>query len=282
MSNADRFRSARQAENFPVALRVLPARVRAHLEALYGYARYVDDLGDEPDAVAGGRSERLAALDAVARAVDDLYAGRPVAEPVVRALGPCVAACDLPADPLLRLVEANRVDQVVTRYATFDQLVRYCILSANPVGELVLHVFGRASEERVALSDRICTALQIIEHLQDVAEDHRRGRVYLPGEDMKRFGVSEGDLSGDAATPALRDLIALTAQRAAAWLESGAPLVSSLDGWARLAVGGYVAGGRAALTSLARAGHDPLANRVVVPRRLVLRHWMAAALRAAG
>ncbi|WP_432842041.1 squalene/phytoene synthase family protein [Dactylosporangium sp. CA-092794] len=245
--------------------------VSRHLQALYAYARHVDDVGDEPGA-----------LDEVARQIGRLYAGRPIADPVVRALEPAVTGHCLPQGPLLRLIEAGRPDRATGRYPSFGRLTEYCTLSANPVGELVLHVFGRATAERIALSNRIRTALWVIEHLRDVPEDRRRGRVYLPGEDMARFGVTEDDLDGPAAPPDLRDLIALTAQRAEAWLDSGAPLVSTLDGRARLTVGGQVAGGRAGLTALARAEFDPLANRVTVPRRLVLRHWATATVAAAG
>lgn len=310
-----RLDQARSGENFPVALRVLPAATRRHLVALYDYARHVDDLGDEPlpsttgtgeprsapagrgeapppstrrgepDATAKGPAagpDRLAALDEFEAELRDLYAGRPVRHPVLRALGPTVQDRGLPLDPLLRLIEANRVDQHVTRYGTFGQLVDYCTLSANPVGELVLHVFGQASPERVALSDRICTALQIVEHLQDVAEDHRRGRVYLPKADLDRFGVTEDDLGQPRAGQALRELIGFEAERATAWLESGAPLVSSLRGWARLAVSGYLAGGRAALDALAEAGYDPLAGPPKPGRRQVVARWLIAAVRNPG
>lgn len=247
-------------ENFPVALRVLPAAPRGHLLALYGYARYVDDLGDEPDP--GGQpvraADRLAALDGFADQVRDLYAGRPVEHPVLVRLAPTVERCRLPLDPLLRLIEANRADQMVHRYPTYDDLLAYCHASANPIGELVLHVFGAAAPDRVALSDRVCTALQIIEHSQDVAEDYRRGRIYLPTEDLAWFGVREDDLTATRASGPLRAVLHHEARRAAALLAAGEPLLGELRGWARVAVAGYLAGGRAALTALRRAGYDPL------------------------
>ncbi|NBE80174.1 squalene synthase HpnC [Micromonospora rubida] len=274
-----RVEQARARENFPVALRVLPARYRRHLVALYGYARHVDDLGDEP--VDGGL-DRLAALDDVEAGLRGLYAGADMRHPVLRALAPTVAECGLPLDTLVRLIEANRVDQHVTRYATFEQLVGYCTLSANPVGELVLHVFGQVTPAAVALSDRICTALQLVEHLQDVAEDHRRGRVYLPAADLERFGVTEADLARPSANRQLRELIGFEAERARAWLDAGAPLVSALHGWGRLAVSGYLAGGRATLDALAAADHDPLAVTVRPRRRQILGNWLAATVRGAG
>ncbi|MGA8114782.1 MAG: squalene synthase HpnC, partial [Actinocatenispora sp.] len=239
-------------ENFPVALRILPRAPRRHLMALYGYARMVDDIGDE------SAGDRLASLDAVEEELRGVYAGRPATTPVLATLADTIRSCRIPVDPLVRLVEANRVDQVVTRYATFDQLVDYCALSANPVGELVLHVFGQHTPERVVLSDRICTALQIIEHLQDIAEDYQADRVYLPKEDMDRFGVAEDDLAAGRAGPALRALVEYESERAGAWLTSGEALLGSLRGFARLAVSGYCAGGRAALGAIAASDFDPL------------------------
>ncbi len=274
-----RVEQARSRENFPVALRVLPGRYRRHLLAIYAYARQIDDIGDEP---LPDTTDRIAALDDIEAELRALYAGREATHPVVRALAPTIAECRLPLDALVRLIEANRVDQRVTRYATFDQLVEYCTLSANPVGELVLHVFGQVGSARVALSDRICTALQLVEHLQDVAEDHRRGRIYLPAEDMDRFAVTEADLARPTAGRPLRDLIEFEAERARAWLDAGAPLVAALHGWARLAVSGYLAGGRATLDALAAADHDPLPATVRPERRRILRRWLSATVRSAG
>jgi squalene synthase HpnC len=269
------------SENFPVALRVLPRAHRRDLTAIYGYARMVDDLGD--DAVTGaGRAlpttaDRLAALDAVETELHGVYAGEPARRPELAALAGFIAEHGVPVDPLLRLIEANRVDQTVTRYATFDDLVGYCALSADPVGELVLYAFGAHTPERVALSDRICTALQVVEHLQDVPEDHRAGRIYLPAEDLDRFGVAEADLGADRATPALRELVAFEADRAGRWLSAGTPLLRTLHGYGRLAVTGYVAGGRAALRALAASRYDPLPGPPKATKAAIL----AAALRLA-
>jgi squalene synthase HpnC len=292
VSAARRLAEARARENFPVALRVLPGRYRRHLLAVYAYARHIDDLGDEPFA---DPIDRLAVLDHIEAEVSALYRvdpadpqapgsadGHAATHPVVRALAPTVADCRLPLHALVRLIESNRVDQHVTRYATVDQLVEYCTLSANPVGELVLHIFGQAGPATLALSDRICTALQLIEHLQDVAEDYRRGRIYLPKEDLDRFGVTEDELARSSASRQLRDLIGFEAERARAWLAAGAPLVSALNGWARLAVSGYLAGGRATLDALADAHHDPLRGAVRPRRRRVVRRWLTATVQSAG
>lgn len=256
-------------ENFPVASRFLPARQRAHLLALYGFARLVDELGDS---FAG---DRMAALDALA---DDLRRcfetpARP-RQQLLKPLAVTIRECSLPIEPFLALIEANRRDQRVRRYRTFEQLLDYCRLSADPVGELVLHIFGLATPWRLARSARICTALQLIEHWQDVGEDRRAGRIYLPGEDMERFGVRESDLDAAHAGPALRALLAFQARRAGALLEEGVPLIASVRGRPRIAVAAFVAGGRAALDAIRRAGYDvlggpPRASRARVAVRLV-------------
>jgi len=251
-------------ENFPVALKLLPRDARRHLQSIYGYARFVDDLGDEAP------GDRLRLLDAVAADLDRLYAGRPPTLPVLAALAPTVRAKELPEQPFRDLIQANRVDQRVTRYQTWADLVGYCELSANPVGRLVLHVAGRATPGRIAQSDDVCTALQVIEHLQDIGEDHRAGRIYLPQQDLAEYGVTDADLAAGSASPAVRGLVAYEARRAARLLDSGRPLVASLHGWARLAVAGYVGGGRAAVTGIAGVHFDTLRQAVHPSRRHVI------------
>src|SRR6266536_862139 len=218
----------RSGENFPVALRVLPRPIRGHLEAVYGYARFVDDLGDEAP------GDRLRLLDAVEADLDLLYSGAEPTLPVIAVLAPTVRECALPAQPLRDLLAANRLDQTVTRYPSHADLVGYCTLSANPVGRLVLQIAGQATPDRLAWSDDVCTALQIVEHLQDIGEDYLVGRVYLPQRDLVRFGVPESDLGAPTASRALRRLVAAEARRAAEMLDSGRPLVASLRGWGRL------------------------------------------------
>jgi squalene synthase HpnC len=249
------------AENFPVALRLLPRRYRARLMAVYNFARTVDDIGDE-----GQPDQRLQLLDELdddlARLYASAYGSTPSTQPrypSVRGLADVVADCGIPQQCFRNLIEANRQDQVVSRYETFEELLGYCALSANPVGEIVLYVFGSSTPERAALSDGICSGLQIVEHLQDVAEDFRAGRVYLPAEDMRNHGCSEDDLAAQAASPQLRRLIAFEVARAAALINSGAPLVGQLRGAARVAVAGYVAGGRAAIAAIALARYDVMA-----------------------
>jgi squalene synthase HpnC len=261
-------------ENFPVALRLLPARHRRHLTNLYFFARLTDDLGDEArdgeardgeatdgearDGNADVTDFRLGLLDELAADVNRIYSGGTPQSPVMRAMAETVRECGVPAQPLLDLIQANRQDQQVTRYPAYADLERYCELSANPVGRIVLYIFGVATGERIALSDNICTALQLAEHWQDVAEDLGHGRIYLPGEDLERFGCSEADLAAPAANEAVRQLMVFETDRASRLLDQGAPLVGTLRGSARLAVAGYLAGGRAALAAIRRQHYDVL------------------------
>ncbi|MGH3201351.1 MAG: squalene synthase HpnC [Streptosporangiaceae bacterium] len=259
-------------ENFPVALRVLPAVHRRHLTALYGFARLTDDLGDEARETGQADGDlRLRLLDELDADVDRIYQGATPKSPVMQKMAVTVAECHVPARPLRDLIQANRQDQRVTRYQTFAELTRYCELSANPVGQIVLYIFGVATPERIALSDNICTALQLAEHWQDVAEDLANGRIYLPAEDLDRFGVTEADLAVPSAGPAVRDLIRFETDRAATLLDQGAPLVGTLRGAARVAVAGYLAGGRAALAAIRGQRYDVLVAtaRPGKPRMLV-------------
>jgi len=242
------------SENFTVASAVLGRRRCADLLALYGFARLVDDVGDEAP------GDRAALLDLVEGQLDDIYAGREPDHPLMRTLAATVHERRLPDGPFRRLIAANRQDQVVTRYETFAQLLDYCQLSAAPVGELVLHVFDAATPERVVLSDRVCAALQVIEHLQDIDEDHARGRVYMPRQDMISVGCDDGALVAHANS-ARRALIALEARRARSLLAGGAPLAATLPVRPRLAVAGFVAGGRCALDALQRS--EPRSRRAL-------------------
>ncbi|MFE7758972.1 squalene synthase HpnC [Streptomyces sp. NPDC057429] len=258
-------------ENFPVAPFFLPRAWRDDLMAVYGFARLVDDIGDGDLAPGGADArhlgvgpgsadDRSAMLDALE---DDLH--RVFADsadgprhPLMRALRPTVRRCALAPEPFLGLIEANRQDQKVRRYGTYEELRAYCELSANPVGRLVLQITGTASPERIRRSDAVCTALQIAEHLQDVAEDLARDRIYLPADDMARFHVAESDLAVPSAGASLRALIAFEAQRAHDLLDEGIPLVGSVRGRLKLLLAGFVGGGRAALAAVSAAGFDVL------------------------
>jgi squalene synthase HpnC len=265
-------------ENFPVALHVLSRDQRRHLMAIYRFARLTDQIGD------AASGDRLELLDELQLQLDRAIGGGP-AHPILEILAPSIRELALPLEPFHRLIEANRLDQRKHRYATYPELVGYCELSANPVGELVLHVFGVATPERVRQSDAVCTALQLVEHWQDVAEDFAAGRIYLPGEDLEKFGCLEDDLAATTANRALRELLRFESERAHSLLDQGLPLVGSLRGRARLAVCGFVAGGRAALDAIARVSYDTLGGAPGPLRRDFARRfattWFAAS-RAAG
>ncbi|MFJ9770948.1 squalene synthase HpnC [Kitasatospora sp. NPDC101157] len=301
------------AENFPVAPFFLPAAWRDDLMAAYGFARLVDDAGDgdladpaataallgveqrppaTPSAQSGPPSPaetafRLALLDGLERDLDRAFetalrsaGAEPPRHPLMSALVPLVDRHGLTPEPFRRLIEANRVDQTITRYPTYDDLAGYCTLSADPVGRLVLAIAGVSTPERIALSDAICTALQVVEHLQDVAEDLSRGRIYLPTEDLERFGVTEEELAAPRATGAVRELIAFEAERARTLLDRGAPLVGTVRGRLRLLLAGFTAGGYAALAAVEDAGFDVLARQAKPDkRRLAVK---AAAIFAKG
>jgi squalene synthase HpnC len=269
---ADRVREKQAAENFPVALRVLPAELREDLGAVYAVVRTIDDLGDE------GPGDRTAALEAFADDLRALWAGRGARSPVLARLSPTVAAHGMSLDPFLALVQANLQDQRVSTYATYEDLRGYCTLSAEPVGRMVLEVFGAATPRTEELSDRVCAALQLLEHWQDVAEDRRAGRTYLPQEDLTAFGVPDGDLDAPRSSPAVRALLAFETDRAAALLAEGAAVVGLLHGWARVAVAGYVAGGSATVDALRRPGTDVLRS-APRPRRADLFRHLALTLR---
>lgn len=248
-------------ENFPVASRLLLRADRAHLLAIYAFARLVDDIGDEAD------GDRLAQLRWAEDELDRAIA-KSARHPVFVTLSRSIGEVGLARQPFTDLIEANRRDQLVQRVGTFEELLAYCELSANPVGRLVLAVFEADSPERVELSDRVCSGLQIAEHLQDVAEDAARGRTYLPAEDLARFGVPESYLAGEPpaqADAAFRRLMAFEVGRARSLLRAGLPLVASLGGRGcarrRIAVAGFVAGGLAALDSIESCGYDVLAHK---------------------
>ncbi|APY85190.1 squalene synthase HpnC [Streptomyces alfalfae] len=256
-------------ENFPVAPFFLPRAWRDDLMAVYGVVRLIDDTGDgDLDPAAGhaahlgvdpdAAGDPLRMLDAVEADLREVFGGGDAGHPLVRSLAAPAARGTLTLDPFLDLIAANRQDQHVGRYETYDDLVAYCALSANPIGRLVLAITGTETPERVRRSDAVCTALQIVEHIQDVAEDLRRDRIYLPIEDMKRFHVSEPDLAAPTAGASVRALVAYETERARRLLNEGTPLVGSVHGRLKLLLAGFVAGGRAAVRAIVASGYDVL------------------------
>jgi squalene synthase HpnC len=261
---AARIDARASGENFPVVSVLAPRFARPHLRAVYGFARLVDNLGDE------AAGDRGALLDELERELD----GPPRTE-IMRRLHATIADRDLPLEPFRRLLEANRIDQVRRRYETWDDVREYCTYSADPVGRLVLGIYGRAGEpDLVALSDSICTALQLVNFLQDPPRDLSLGRVYLPQEDMRRFGVSDDGLAGPLTEP-MAALLRFEGDRARELLEQGLPLREALGGRPGLSVALYARGGLAALDALERAGWDVFTGRPAPTRlafaRLALR-----------
>jgi squalene synthase HpnC len=255
-----------QTENFPVASVLFPRRLRPHLRAVYGFARLVDILGDEMD------GDRLAALDELERELDACYSGEP-SWPVLRALAPTIHEFSLPREPFLRLIEANRMDQRISEYETWADLKEYCRNSADPVGRLVLGLLRLDGEPKlVAASDDVCTGLQLVNFLQDVPRDLELGRVYLPLDDRRAFGVTVLD----RPTPELLELLRYEAVRARDLLAAGRVLQERIGGRTGRAVGLFARGGLAALDALESAHWDVFTQR---PRPSRTRLALAAFVR---
>jgi squalene synthase HpnC len=253
-------------ENFSVASLLAPRAARPHLRAIYGFARLVDTIGDE------AAGDRLALLDELERELDG-----PSRTEVMRRLHATIAACGLPREPFARLIEANRIDQRRTRYETWEELREYCRHSADPVGRLVLGVYGRAGDpELVAASDDVCTGLQLVNFLQDPPRDLALGRVYLPQEDLRRHAVANGDLAGPWSER-VAALLAFEAARARPLLERGLPLARALGGSAGRSVALFARGGLAALDALERARWDVFSGRPA-PGRLTFARLAAREL----
>jgi len=240
-----------RTENFPVASLLFPRPLRPHLRAVYGYCRLVDILGDEVE------GDRLAALDELEREVDACYGGEPAWE-VMRNLRPTIREFDLPREPFLRLIEANRMDQRISEYETWDDLREYCRHSADPVGRLVLGLLRLDRRpELVAASDEVCTGLQLVNFLQDVPRDLALDRIYMPAEDRRRFGIT----ALDRPSPELTELLRFEAERARGLLAAGRLLQAQIGGRTGRAVGLFARGGLAALEALDRAQWDIFTQR---------------------
>ena len=244
--------SRARTENFPVASLLFPREHRPHLRAIYGFARLVDILGDEWE------GDRPAVLDELEAQLDACYGAGEPEWPVMRELKPTIEACALPREPFARLIEANRMDQRISEYESWDDLREYCRHSADPVGRLVLGVIGRADDvQLVAWSDDVCTGLQLVNFLQDVPRDLALGRVYLPAEDRRRFRVTELDRPNRPLT----QLLAFEAERAAGLLDAGERLREAIGGRIGKAVGLFARGGLAALDALRDAQWDVFDGR---------------------
>ncbi|MDR2188245.1 MAG: squalene synthase HpnC [Azonexus sp.] len=245
-------------ENFPVASLLLPARLRQPIEAIYRFARSADDLADEGEAPPAAR---LAGLAAYREELARIGRGEPVTLPLFAGLAAAVRQHSLPLQPCHDLLDAFAQDVVKHRYADFAELLDYCRRSANPVGRLVLHLFGRTEPEHLAQADCICTALQLINFWQDVAIDWQKGRVYIPHSDLARFGVSEADLAAGRVSPAWSALMLFQIDRAEALMRQGLPLVHALPGRLGWEIRLTAQGGLRILERLRRAPGDVFRHR---------------------
>lgn len=259
----------RHYENFAVATFLLPRRLVRHFHNVYAYCRWSDDLADET----GGGPHALELLRWWREELKRCYDGRP-RHPVMVALRPTIDQFRIPVRPFLDLVFAFEQDQLVKRYPTFEQLLGYCRHSANPVGRLVLYLCEAFSEERAALSDHVCTALQLANFWQDVARDAKIGRVYLPEEDQRRFGYGRDDLKARRFTPAFAALLRFEVERTRDLFYRGFPLVERMPPALRPDIDLFIRGGLGILRKIERAGYN------VWARRPVLAKWEKAALLA--
>jgi len=254
-------------ENFSVATWFLPRHLRQHFFNVYAYCRISDDLGDE----VGSPALALQLLNEWEAELNQCYAGSP-RHPVFVALRETVKQLEIPQQPFADLLKAFRQDQTVTRYETFEDLLGYCLYSAKPVGHLVRYVCGYRDAERPQLSDFICTALQLANFWQDVAVDYKKGRIYLPLEDLRRFGVSETVIAESKATPQFLELIGFEVERARAWFARGLALPAMVDRDLAIDLQLFSRGGQEILNAIERQHFDVLARRPVIskPRKLGL------------
>jgi phytoene synthase len=244
-------------ENFPVASLLIPRQLRPFIASIYAFARIADDFADEGDLPA---TDRLIQLDDWESKLNACYAGR-ADHPVFIALRATVEATGISRNLLAALLQAFRMDVVKHRYVTFEEVMQYCGNSANPIGRLVLQVFGQANKQTLPLSDHICTALQLTNFWQDIARDYQRGRVYIPLEDFDRFGYTENDLSRWVADDRLRAVVRFEVERTRKLFALGSQLVARTSGRLRWELGATVAGGRAVLDGIERLAWNTQAGR---------------------
>jgi hypothetical protein len=245
-------------ENFPVAFMLAPRDIRADMRAIYAYCRVTDDIGDAGDA---SRDERLAMLDAWDDDLARCWDGTPD-NPILVALQDVVRRRALGPEPFHALVDANRMDQRISRWETHEDLIDYCRYSAMPVGRMVLGVLGLDDERCGYLSDATCAGLQLVNFWQDIRRDlEERDRVYLPAEDMALFGVTVDDLTAHEASPALRELVRMEVWRARAMLVEGAPLRGMVPKRVRPDIAMFTSGGLWVCDAIAKQGFDTIARR---------------------
>jgi squalene synthase HpnC len=260
-------------ENFSVATWFLPERLRQHFYNIYAYCRISDDLGDE----VGDPAASLVLLDQWQIELAACYAGKP-RHPVFVALADTVQRFDIPQHEFSDLLTAFRQDQTVTRYETFEDLLGYCLNSANPVGHLVLYLCGYRDAERQKLSDFTCTALQLANFWQDVSVDYAKGRIYLPLESLRRFGVSGDDLANNRNTSAFCAMMQFEVQRARDWFQKGLPLIGKVDKELAIDLELFSRGGQEILNAIERQGFAVLGRRPAISKSRKLALVARAAL----
>ncbi len=246
-------------ENFSVGTRLIPSELRKHFYSVYAFCRGVDDLGDE------ATGDRLALLDQWETQLNLCFEGVPT-HPFFVALQETIQQFDIPREPFERLIEANRRDQQILKHPDFDELLDYCSHSANPVGHLVLYIFGHREPELHALSDHTCTALQLANFWQDVTRDYAIGRIYLPADDMQRFGVTEEMISAGVATQEFRALMRFEVDRTRELFIKGYELVGKVKGQAKLDLALFTAGGLTVLRAIEKLDYDVLTQRPEVSK----------------
>ena len=260
-------------ENFSVATWFLPHRLRQHFCNVYAYCRISDDLGDE----VGDPSQSLTLLDQWEAELDACYGGNP-RHPVFVALVGTVRTFDIPKQPFADLLTAFRQDQTVTRYPTFQDVLGYCRNSANPVGHLVLYLCGYRDAERQALSDFTCTALQLANFWQDVTVDYAKGRIYLPLEDLSRYGVTEDDIAQQRNTSAVCGMMSFEVARARDWFRQGLSLIQKVDRELAIDLELFSRGGQEILRAIERQGFAVLGRRPAISKARKLALVARAAL----
>ena len=248
-------------ENFPVASILMPRRLRKPVAAIYNFARTGDDIADEGDSPS---EERLKRLDEFRAELARIANNETPLTPLFQNLAAEVRQHALPMQPLYDLLEAFSQDVVKKRYVNFDEVLDYCRRSANPVGNLLLHLYGEATPVNIAYSDAICTSLQIINFWQDVAKDYAIGRIYLPQDEMAQYGVSEKQIAQGICDDAWRALMKFQVDRARAMMLSGKPLGTILTGRIGLEMRMIIAGGLRILSKLESAQYDMFRHRPVL------------------
>jgi squalene synthase HpnC len=260
-------------ENFHVATWFLPKPLRPHFHSIYAYCRISDDLGDE----VGDKAVALALLDLWGQELDACYEGR-ARHPVLVALAETIRICAIPKEPFADLLIAFRQDQTVARYESMRDVLGYCHYSANPVGRLVLYACGEVDEENFRLSDATCSALQLANFWQDVRIDFAKDRVYLPQEDMRRFGVMDDTIARGVATPEFRQLMQFEVGYARALFEQGLPLIARVNRELAVDLDLFSRGGLEILRAIERQNYDVLSARPAISKTTKL----GLALRALG